>query len=520
MSQSQTMGAAAPGEPTVNRALVTVSVMLATIMQAVDTTIANVALPHMQGSLSATQDQVAWVLTSYIVAAAIMTPTTGWLAGRFGRKRFFVMCVTGFTVSSVLCGVAGSLSQMVFYRLAQGVFGAALVPMSQAVLLDTFPREKHGSAMAMWGIGVMVGPILGPTLGGYLTEVYNWRWVFFINVPVGILAAFGLLAFVPETVRDRARRFDWLGFAFLSIAIGCLQLMLDRGETLAWFDSPEIIIETVLAVLGLYLFLVHVLTADKPFIDPKMFKDRNFVVGLFFIFVVGIILLATLALLPPFLQNLVGYPVITTGFVLAPRGVGTMTAMFLVGRLINRVDTRWLITAGLLLTSASLHQMAGFTPEVSEATIVYTGLLQGLGLGFIFVPLSTVTFATLQPHFRNEGTAMFSLMRNIGSSIGISLVMTLLARNTQRFHAYLGEHINLYNSLLMDWGSRIWHPGTAAGLAALNGEVTRQAATLGYMNDFVLMMWVTLAATPLVLLMRGASRVPREEDEELALLAE
>lgn len=318
-------------------ALLTVCIMLATIMQALDTTIANVALPYMQGSLSATADQINWVLTSYIVAAAIATPVTGFLEARLGRKRLFLIAVAGFTAASVLCGIAMSLPEMVAFRLIQGLFGASLVPLSQAVLLDSYPKEKHGSAMAMWGMGVMVGPILGPTLGGWLTEAYNWRWVFYINVPIGILTFAGLSAYLSETKTSKTG-FDWFGFAMLSLAIGSLQMMLDRGEQLDWFSSTEIWIEAVLAALAFYLFLVQTFTVKQPFIDPAIFKDRNFTVGLCFIFVVGIILLASLALITPYLQNLVGYPVVTAGLVLAPRGVGTMVAMMIVGRLINRLD--------------------------------------------------------------------------------------------------------------------------------------------------------------------------------------
>ncbi|HZD24942.1 MAG TPA: DHA2 family efflux MFS transporter permease subunit [Alphaproteobacteria bacterium] len=490
-----------------NRGLVTVSIMLATIMQALDTTIANVALPHMQGSMSATQDQISWVLTSYIVAAAIMTPPTGFLAARLGRKRLFLLAVGGFTVASMLCGAATSLDELVLFRLLQGVFGAGLVPLSQSVLLDTYPPEKHGSAMAMWGVGVMVGPILGPTLGGYLTEFYNWRWVFYINLPFGMLALAGIALFVSETERDRERPFDWFGFTMLSLAIGALQLMLDRGESQDWFSSTEIIIEAVVAGLCFYMFVAHMLTARRPFLEPGLFRDRNLVTGLFFIFIVGIILLATLALLPPFLQQLMGYPVITTGFVLAPRGVGTMIAMVLVGRLITRVNVRLLILLGLSLTSLSLWEMAGFTLEVSEWDLIRTGITQGLGLGFIFVPLSTVTFATLAPHLRTEGTALFSLMRNIGSSIGISVVVTLLARNTQTNHAILSQHATPLNPVFQ-WldVSRIWDLSSSHGLSALNAEVTRQAATIAYLDDFRLMMVVTLLAVPMLLLLRTPKR--------------
>jgi DHA2 family multidrug resistance protein len=503
--------AAAPAGRIGHVGFVTVCVMLATIMQALDTTIANVALPHMQGSLSATQDQIAWVLTSYIVAAAIMTPPTGVLAAKFGRKRLFIWAVSGFTVASMLCGIANSLEEMVIFRLLQGVFGAALVPLSQSVLLDTYPREKHGQAMALWGVGVMVGPILGPTLGGYLTEFYNWRWVFYINLPFGILALLGIMAFLPETERDHKRRFDGFGFALLGISIGALQMMLDRGELLDWFGSTEIIIEAVVAATCFAMFLVQMLTHERPFLEPAIFHDRNLSIGLVIIFMVGVILLATMALLPPYLQNLMNYPVITTGFILAPRGVGTMVSMILVGKLINRFDQRALIGVGLALAAYSLWQMAGFTPDVSQWMLVESGIIQGLGLGFIFVPLSTITFSTLAPRYRTEAAGLFSLMRNVGSSIGISVVMALLSRNTQINHAEIASHVTPYGMMMQaPWLPSFWSPATQAGVAALNGEVTRQASAIAYMNDFLLMMWVTLLAAPLLLLLRKPRRITGE----------
>jgi len=485
-----------------NRGLVTISIMLATIMQALDTTIANVALPHMQGSLAATQDQISWVLTSYIVAAAIMTPPTGWLAARFGRKKLFLVAIAGFTVASLLCGIATSLPEMVLFRLLQGVFGASLVPLSQSVLLDSYPREQHGSAMALWGIGVMLGPILGPTLGGWLTEYYDWRWVFYINLPVGIIAWLGVARYVPET-EPRALRFDVFGFALLSLAIGALQLMLDRGESQDWFQSPEILIETGLAITALLMFIVHMLTARQPFLTPVMFRDRNFITGLIFIFIVGIILFATMVLLPPFLQNLMGYPVLLTGLLLAPRGIGTMLAMMLVGRLIARMDPRILIFCGFCLISFSLWEMTTFNTDVSRFTLIWTGVMQGFGLGLVFVPLSTITFATLAPQHRTEAASMFSLIRNIGSSIGISLVISLLARNTQINHAQLAEHINPFNPLLRSGELILTDPRTAPTLLAmLDAEVNRQAAIISYLNDFRLMMFATLIAIPLLPLLR------------------
>jgi DHA2 family multidrug resistance protein len=473
-------------------------------MQVVDMTIVNVALPHMQGAMSATQDQISWVLASYIVAAAIATPLTGVLAARYGRKRLLMASMVAFTFASMLCGSATSLEEMVMYRVLQGAAGAALVPLSQAVLLDTYPREKHGSAMAMWGMGVMIGPILGPTLGGYLTEYYSWRWAFYINLPVGALALFGTMAFLSETERVRKRGFDFFGFALLSLAIGGLQLVLDRGESFDWFASRIIIITSVVAALAFYMFLVHMFTAEKPFIEPGLFKDRNFSTGLLMMFMIGVMLLATLALLPPFLQNLLGFPVITAGYVLAPRGLGTMVAMLAVGRLIGRIDTRKLLLFGLVLMAYSLWDMTRFSLDVGIGTIVYTGVVQGVALGFIFVPLSTVAFATLEPRYRNEGTAMFSLVRNIGSSVGISVVITVLGQQAQMSHAALGDSLTPFRQALHPSAlPQIWDWTTGAGAAALNAEVSRQSLMIAYLNDFRLMMYMTLLAAPLLLLLRA-----------------
>ena len=492
-----------------HRGAITVCVMLATIMQALDTTIANVALPYMQGSLSASQDQINWVLTSYIVAAAIMTPPTGWLAGRFGRKRLFLVAVVGFTIASILCAIATSLPQIVLYRLLQGVFGASLVPLSQAVLLDIYPREQQGSAMALWGVGVMVGPILGPTLGGWLTEHYDWRWVFYINLPIGMLTFLGLWTFLSETARNAAAKLDWMGFGMLSLGIGALQMMLDRGEQLDWFSSIEIMTETTVSIVAFYMFFVHSFTAKDPFVPLRLFRDRNFATGIGFIFVVGIILLATLALLTPFLQLLMGYPVVTAGLVLAPRGVGTMLAMMAVGRMIARVDTRYLILGGLILTAIALWQMTHFTQDVSQAALIESGFIQGAGLGFIFVPLSTNTFGTLAPADRAQGTGLFSLMRNLGSSIGISVVSSLLTSETQINHANLTSLITPYNRLLQAPPyAQIWNPSSMAGRALLDAEITRQATLIGYLDAFKLMLIVSILAMPLVLLLRKPRSAP------------
>lgn len=492
---------------TPRRDLITLTVMLATIMQALDTTIANVALPHMQGSVGATQDQISWVLTSYIVASAIFMPLTGFLSGRFGRKRIFIASVVGFTLTSMLCGAAQSLGQIVAFRFLQGVFGASLVPLSQAVMLDSYPREKHGSAMALWGVGVMIGPILGPSLGGWLTEYYSWRWVFYINLPFGVLAWLGLSAFLQESPLDRQRRFDLPGFALLSLGIGALQMMLDRGESLDWFASAEVVTEAVLCVLALYLFTVHIFTHEHPFIEPGLLRDRNFALGLVFIFVVGIILLATMALLPPFLQGLMGYPIIDIGLLLAPRGLGTMAAMMVVGRLSGKVDPRALILLGLGLISLSLWRMSLFSLDTRGPDIVGTGIIQGMGLGLIFVPLSTLSFSTLAPRYRNEATSLYSLMRNIGSSIGISIVISYLAQRVQINHAAYADYIDPSRLQLQQAvESGAIDLASPQGLARVNQLLNQQAATLAYLQDFRLMMWITLAAIPLLLLLRQPAK--------------
>ena len=484
-----------------NRPLITFSIMAATIMQSLDSTIANVALPQMQGTLSATQDQMAWVLTSYIIAAAIMIPLTGWLAGRFGRKKVFLISIVGFTVSSALCGVATSLVEIVIFRLLQGISGAALVPLSQAVLFDINPREHHGRAMSIWGVGVTLGPVLGPVLGGWLTESYSWRWVFFINVPVGVIAFLGLSAYMPET-RKHADRFDFFGFATLALSIGALQLFLDRGELKDWFASPEIVMEALAAGMAFYFFLVHSFTFARPFLSPALFADRNFVTANVFIFLIGVVLFATLALIPPMLQNEMNYPVLVSGLVTAPRGLGTMLGMMVVGRLVGRVDARLILAAGLGLTALSLWQMTHFDLLMDEKLVVVSGILQGLGVGLAYVPISTLAFSTLAPSLRNEGTAFFNLQRNIGSAIGISAVQTLLTRNTQVVHAALAEHITPYDLGRPAFASSHVDPASASGLVALNHMITNQAAMIAYLDDYKLMMLLTLAVIPLLVLLR------------------
>ncbi len=494
----------------INRRMITLSIMLATIIQTIDTTIANVALPHMQGSLSAAQDQITWVLTSYIVASAISTPLTGWVCDRFGQRNVFLVAIAGFTFSSALCGLSESLAQIVLARVLQGVFGASLVPLSQAVLMDINPREKQGSAMAIWGMGVMVGPIIGPTLGGWLTDSYDWRWVFFINVPVGALAFFGIWKYIRYVPGRRSMGFDVFGFASLSLAIGALQMLLDRGERNDWFSSLETWLEAVVFVVSFTYFLIHtvLMPAGKSFFDYRLLRNRDFVTGLFFMFVVGMVLYSVRTLTPTFLQNLMHYPAQTTGWVMAPSGVGTMISMLIVGRIVGHVDLRGPVFIGLSLTAFSLWQMSGYPLDISTSDSVWPGLIQGIGLGLVFVPLSTAAFATLLPELRPQGTAIYSLVRNIGSSLGISLVQTLLVRNTQIAHASLVEHID--GSPATDANPAFYDPAVASaynlatpdGLAALNAEITTQAAMIAYVDDFRLMLVLTLLMLPLLLLIR------------------
>ena len=491
------------------RAIVTACTMIATLMQALDNTIANVALPYMQGTFSTTLDQITWVLTSYIVAAAIMTAPVGWLAARFGRKYFFIACVGGFTVASILCGLAETLPQMVVFRLLQGMFGAALVPLSQVTLLDLYPVEQRGSAMALWGMGVMVGPILGPTLGGYLTDIYNWRWVFYINLPFGILAVAGLWLFMGDTGRNRRLNFDWIGFGVLSLGIGALQLMLDRGEQLDWFGSAEIVIETTLGALGIYLFVVHMFTAEKPFIPPRIFRDANFVSGILVMFAMGTVLLASAALLAPYLQNLAGYSVSQAGLLMVPRGVGTMIAMLVAGRSVNFIDPRLLILSGVVMLASTMWEMSSWTPDVSVWSLSVTTLIQGFGLGFVFIPLNVISFGTLSPELRTDGTALFSLMRNVGGAVGISVTSFLLAQNTQIIHARIAEQVTPFNRMLQTGGAYLfWNMTKPQGLSALNAEVTRQAQIMAYANDFKFMFYVSVPVALLLLFMRRPKTAP------------
>jgi DHA2 family multidrug resistance protein len=503
-----------------HRLIITLCTVGATLMQALDQTIANVALPYMQGSLSATTDEITWVLTSYITAAAIMTAPVGWLAARFGRKYLFITCLVGFTVASMACGAAQSLVQMVVFRVIQGFFGAALVPLSQSTMMDIYPMEKRGQAMAIWGMGVMVGPILGPTLGGYLTELYNWRYVFYINLPFGILATLGLIIFMPRSHPNFNMRFDWIGFGVLSLGIGGLQMMLDRGQNQDWFSSGEIVTELVLGCLGIYLFVVHMMTAKKPFIPPAMFRDRNFTTGAVVMFAAGTVLVSSSSLMAPWLQTLANYPVESAGLIMAPRGLGTMAAMLTGGRLTSRIDARVLMAFGIVLLVWSIWDMTSWTPDIAQWRIMATITAQGAGLGFLFIPLQVLAFATLPGQFRTDGASLFSLFRNIGAAIGVSVTSSMLVHNTQILHEEIGGSVTPFNRALTSGGAvkHFWDPATHHGAAMLDTVVNQQAQIIAYVDDYKMMIFTTAPMLLLLLLMRRSKPVAKHEPAEMGEL--
>jgi DHA2 family multidrug resistance protein len=489
-----------------HRGTITAVVLLAAMMQTLDTTIVNVALPYVQGSVAASQDQIDWVLTSYITAAAIMTPPTGFLATRFGLKRVFIVSTVGFTFASMLCGMADSLTQIVAFRALQGAFGAAMIPLSQTVLLSIYPKERHGFAMMIFALGVVVGPVIGPVIGGWLTQDYTWRYVFYINGPLGIIAFLGMMMILPENPHSGPQKFDWFGFGTLSLAIGALQVLLDRGEIKDWFGSSEIIIEALVAGSAFYLFLVHTFTAEQPFVRPALFRDRNLSAGLIFSFIAFIALYASLALQPPYLQDLMNYPVLTAGLVMGPRGVGTMVGTMIVGRFVGKLDTRLLLGIGLGFSAWAFYIMMGWTPDVSEREIVFAGLVQGAGFGILFVPMSTVTLSTLAPDDRADGASVFSLSRSMGSSIGISVFTALLTTNTEVNHADISANVTAVNRAFQDPSiAQFLSPVTAAGRAALDALITQQAQVIAYIDDYKLLLIATLALFGLLVIFKKSS---------------
>ena len=492
--------------PEDRRLVLAAAMVMCTMLYTIDSTIVNVALPHMRGSLQATQDQIAWVITSYIVVGAIATQPAGWLASRYGLRRVLSISVLGFTAGSMLCGFATSLDEMVVFRIVQGLFGAALVPLAQVVLMQEYPREDHGKVMALWTMGVLVGPIVGPSLGGYLTDTLSWRWAFFINLPIGLLAYLGVVEGLSAQHKDHSRPFDWTGFILLSLALALFQLMVDRGQTLDWFESTEIVGEAFFAAVMFYMFIVHSATTQHPFVDPEMFKDRNFLVAVVLMFVVGLSLISPSVLLPSFLQSLQGYSPTQAGTLQAVRGCSSIVAVFVASRLIGRIDARYIVGAGVIFAALALMMFGGFSLDTPRSHIVAMAFIQGLGTPLVFIPLSVLAYSTLRDTQRAEAGAMLTLWRNVGSSIGVSAAVALLARSTQVNRSYLVEHFTTYD--VQRWAATGVIPGNNVGTAALLGEIERQAAAIAYSNAFHVLAIATIVVLPMVWLLRTGRRAP------------
>ena len=483
------------------RTIITVPVLAASLLHSINMSSAYVALPQMQGNLSATPDQIGWVITAFVVATAVGTILTGWFSQRFGRKIVFLGSIAGFTVTSMLCAFADGLGELVAYRAMQGFVSAPLLPVAQSIMLDTYPRERHGFAMSIWSMGMILGPVVAPTLGAFLTDEFGWRYLFYMNLPMGVLAFVGIWATLP-VAESRVQRMDWLGVITLIVGVSCLQLVLDRGERLGWFTSGEIVAEAAVAALCLYIFVAHCLTAKQPYINLAMFKDRNFVIGLLLIFAFGVAVFASLFILPLFMQNVQGYPVMTAGWVVSARGVGTMIAMLSGGFLADRFEGKYLILTGLVSVAVSNAWMTTWTSEVPMDEIVYLTVFNGFGMGIMWVSLATVTFSTLNPALRVEAASLFALVRSIGASMGTSAIVTTLTRSSQTNYVELRAHISPFSEAFQGIGSMPWSLDTASGLMALRGLVVNEARMIAFLNDFLLLVVIVIIPMPLVLLLR------------------
>ena len=482
--------------------VILVTLTLVTMLYAMSVTIANVSLPQIKGALSATTDQVALIVTFNIIATAVATPTTGWLTARFGRRKVMIWGVTGFTFTSFLCGTATSLEQLVLYRFLQGAFGAPLVPLSQAIVVDSYPKEKLGYANAVYGMGVVMGPILAPVIGGYLSETYSWRWVFFMVVPCGMLSLVGVMLFIKRRRFRPTSHLDWTGFIALSLAIAASQFMLDRGERLDWFDNWQIIACACVAAMGLYVFVSHSITAERPFLNPRLLLKRNYALGLFIVFVFGLLNFTPIVLLPALLQTLRGYPDSIVGLILGIRGTGTLLGflfMFLGGA---KIDPRYTMFTGFLLQGISGWYMAQFNINLTTFDVLWTAWLQGLGVGMIWVPLSIITFSQLNKHETAEGSAIFHLVRNFGSSVFISISLAIMLRTSQMNYSELAQNATPLSQGLTFQDSlfAFWSIEGARTLAAFSGEIGRQAIMIGYLNAFYAFTITAFAVCPFLFL--------------------
>ena len=491
-------------DPT-RRFLITLPLMVAMTMVAIDITIANVALPHMQAALNASQEQILWVLTSYLIAGAVATPLSGWLANRYGRKLVMLASIAGFTVASLLCGAANDIGTMCAARALQGASGAALIPLGQAVLLDINPPEQIAKAMTIFSLGSMAGPIIAPTLGGYLTDMISWRWVFFINIPFGVLSFIGMIFFMFESKSERPPRFDLFGFIVVSTALTAMQLMLDRGEHLDWFDSLEICIYALIAGTAAYLAIVHTATTKDSFLNPRLYKDRNFSVGSLFSVLTGVALFATIPLIVVMTQTLLGYTAFRTGMIGMPRALGTVIAMLFINRLVNHIDKRVLLVCGLALNAFSLALYARLDLYTDEWALIVAGVIQGFAGGMMFLPLSVLVFSTMARDLRNEGAAMFSLTRNIGNAVGIALLQREVIHYTAESRNRLAEGVRPDSPALQN-ASPDFDFGSTGDVAGMGAEVGRQAAMVGNVGVYWLVVYISLAMIPLVLLMRESAK--------------
>lgn len=483
--------------------LLMTAVMGITVCQFLDLTIANVALPHMRTALGASPDTISWVLTSFIIAGVLVLPLTGWLTDRFGSRRMFLGASLLFVVSSMLCGAATSLGQMVVFRAIQGVASAFIGPLSQTAMFDINKPSKQGQAMSIWGIVVMIGPISGPFIGGFLTDTLNWRWVFYVNLPIGIPALVLLYWLLPSRAQVD-RRLDILGAVFLAIALGALQLLLDRGQDNDWFQARETWVEMLITLSALWMFVVHTLQVKHPLFEGAMVRNGNFLGGLAFMVILGITNVGLSSVLPTMYQNLYGYSVMQTGLLMAPRGIGVLTTMLITNRLMGKVDSRAMISAGYAVAAFSLYTMTQWSLDMDWHPMAISGFIQGLGLGLVFVPVNMVAFSTLAPHYRTDGTTLMTLFRNLGSSFGISAIVSQLSRNLQVSHQDIGSSVTSFNVPAIDPASTaalLGEYGTAA-LQMLDGEVTRQAAMIAYLDNFKMMAWLVLLIAPISFMLK------------------
>ncbi len=509
--------AAAQWRPSVNPWIIAFSVMPATFMEVLDTSVANVALPHIGGSLAATPEQATWVLTSYLVSNAIVLPTTGWLAGALGRKRVLITCIVLFTAASAACGAATSLGMLVTARVLQGVGGGALQPIAQAILLESFPVERRGVAMAVYAMGIIVAPILGPTLGGWITDTYSWRWVFYINLPVGALAVLLVQAFIedPPYIARARGRIDYVGFAFMALCLGALQIVLDKGQEDDWFAAPWIRWFVVVSAVSLVAFVARELLVKDPIVDLRIFRDRNFAVGTLLVTVLGMVLYGTTAMLPLFLQTLLGYPAVQSGLAVSPRGFGALLASITVGRLVGILDARVLMGGGFVLLAASGYVFSQMNLEIAMRNVVWTNVLNGFATPLLFIPLSTTTVGTLRNEQMGNATGIYNLMRNTGGSLGIAAMTTLLARSAQTHQAVLVSHLTPYDPAYQDWLAKAAAAlsggvgsvaADAKALGLLYQVVVRQATLLAYLDNFRWIAVMAVVCTPLVFLFRRPRR--------------